>query len=219
MASDPVASLLRTLSVELEEHKGLALENHLYGCLSIWEQWAEGVLEIKGGVVNGEGEEDALDLQNAEDWAAVGQAFGFTEDAPLYTGSEAYQALWRSVFLHPVEWRSLGRVDAVEEPLFDRLEALGAVYMQAALATGELPRGWTPPVEHTIVVEEVDGAEEEKKQTEQTEQTETGGAPRVPPVDGRRKYKHTRRTHGRRSLSPVHHHNRRFGVTRRRKHN
>ena len=42
MESDPIASFLHTLFVELEAHKGLALEAHLYGCLSLWEQWSEG---------------------------------------------------------------------------------------------------------------------------------------------------------------------------------
>lgn len=193
MESDPITSLLHTLSVELGAHKGLALEAHLYGCLSLWEQWSEGVLEIEEGIVKEEGE-TPLDLRSVEDWERLGEVFGFTDSVPPYTGSEAYRSAWLSVFLHPLEWRNIGRVDAVEGPLFEKLEALGAVYMLAALPTGELPKGWVPPVDVT----------EEKNEKEET----------VLYRGGRQKYKHTRRTHGRRSLTPVHR-DRHFSKTRR----
>jgi hypothetical protein len=186
---DNVDALLSTLCAELETHKGLALEAHLYGCLSLWEQWSEGVMEIEGGVVKEEGEEP-LNLSSAEDWERLGEVFGFTDTVPPYTGSEAYRSAWLSVFLNPLEWRNIGRVDAVEGPLFEKLEALGVVYMLAALPTGELPTGWTPPL------------------------TEREGVHKIQQQNGRRKYKHTRRTHGRRSLTPVHR-DRHFSKTRR----
>jgi hypothetical protein len=209
-----VSGLLHTLFVELGEHTGLALENHLYGCLSLWEQWAEGALEIVEGIVQ-QDEEPPLNLQTPADWQSVGQAFGFLDTAPPYTGSEAYRAAWQSVFSNPVEWRSLGRVDAVEGPFFERLEALGAIYMQAAMPTGELPASMNEirtdePVENEKMHESMDAGAGTGAGTEEKAVVISSGG-------GRHRYKRTRRTHGRRSLTPVHHRGRLFGITRRRR--
>lgn len=207
-----VSGLLHTLLVELGEHKGLASENHLYGCLSLWEQWAEGALEIVEGIVQ-QDDEPPLNLQTPADWSSVGQAFGFLDTAPPYTGSEAYRAAWQSVFQNPVEWRSLGRVDAIEGPFFEQLDALGAVYIQAALPTGELPANMneirTDEQVENEKIHESTGSGAGAGSGEKATTISNGG--------GRHRYKRTRRTHGRRSLTPVQHRGRLFGVTRRRR--
>lgn len=196
------SGLLDVLISELQSHKGLALENHLYGCLSLWEQWAEGELTL----IDGKGVWDgtSFDIQHEEDWGQMGPTFGFAEDSPVYTGSTAYRDAWRAVFTS-VEWKDLDRVDAVEEPLFAQIGELGGMWLQAALPTGELPAGFV----QTGGIEEV---EKEKGKVE-----EAGTKAKRVKRGGAAVYKKTRRTHGRRSLTPVHCHHT-LQMTRRQKH-
>jgi hypothetical protein len=177
-----ISGFVRILETELQANKGLALENHLYGCLSLWEQWAEGELTLENGKGVWDGE--SFDISADNSWSQMGPAFGFEETSPPYTGSEAYRAAWHLVFTSD-EWKTLERVDAVEETLFGHLGALGAVWMAAALPTGELPPGFCPEVTET---------NEKEKPIKGFKRT------------GLAAYKKTRRTHGRRSLTPVNSH-------------
>jgi hypothetical protein len=193
------SGLLQILVHELQTHKGLALENHLYGCLSLWEQWAEGELALIDG--KGAWDDTTFDIHKEEDWSQMGPTFGFVEDSPAYTGSSAYRDAWRSVFTS-VDWKDLERVDAVEEPLFAQIGELGLMWLQAALPTGELPEGFVPSGRRDVDAEAGAGAEAKTKRNKR------GGAAA---------YKKTRRTHGRRSLTPVHCHHT-LQMTRRQKH-
>jgi hypothetical protein len=179
------SGLLEIVTQEIQLFKGLALENHLYGCLSLWEQWAEGELMLIDG--KGQWNDVFFDISLDSDWSQMGQTFGFEETSPPYTGSEAYRRAWHTVFTAS-EWKDIARVDAVEEPLFARGEELGAAWLLAALPTGELPAGFVPT--------------ETRKETR--EENTTGGKQRK--RTGLTAYKKTRRTRGRRSLTPVHCH-------------
>jgi hypothetical protein len=196
------SGLLHILERELHEHKGLALENHLYGCLSLWEQWAEGELSL----IDGKGcwEEETFDIASDTDWSQIGETFGFEETSPPYTGSAPYREAWLQVFRSEA-WKDTAKVDAVEEPLFARLEELKAVWMAAALPAGELPAGFVPPA--------ADTAEADASVNVEGDRHPKGKARR----GGAAAYKKTRRTHGRRSLTPVHYHHT-LQMTRRSKH-
>jgi hypothetical protein len=197
------SGFLDILQHELQAHKGLALENHLYGCLSLWEQWAEGELVLVDG--KGSWNDTFFDISLDTDWSQMGPTFGFAEESPLYMGSEPYRRAWHTVFTSP-EWRELARVDAVEEPLLERAGELGAAWLVAALPTGELPAGFEPPSAAAITATAIGPA------TDTTTAT-TGKRPKRAGVAA---YKRTRRTHGRRSLTPVHCHHT-LQMTRRRK--
>lgn len=184
-----ISGFLQILETELQTNKGLAFENHLYGCLSLWEQWAEGDLVLENGKGAWDASGEMFDIASDDCWAEMGPTFGFEETSPTYTGSEAYRAAWHTVFTVD-EWRDVARVDAVEEVLFARAAELGAVWLVAALPTGELPAGFDGKnVEAGAgVVESADPVIRKGKR------------------GGIAAYKKTRRTHGRRSLTPVHSH-------------
>lgn len=199
-----ISGFLQILETELQTNKGLAFENHLYGCLSLWEQWAEGELTLENGKGMWDGSGEMFDIAEDDCWTQMGPTFGFEETSEPYTGSEAYRAAWRTVLTTP-EWRDLERVDALEEVLFARAAELGGVWLVAALPTGELPAGF-------------DG-----KGVGAGAGAGAAAEPGDPVIrKGKRggiaAYKKTRRTHGRRSLTPVHSHHT-LQKTRRQKHN
>jgi hypothetical protein len=195
------SGFLEILLQELHLYKGFALENHLYGCLSLWEQWAEGELVLVDG--KGSWNDTFFDISLDTDWSQMGPTFGFAEESAPYMGSEPYRQAWHTVFTSP-EWRELARVDAVEEPLLERAGELGAAWLVAALPTGELPAGFEPPSAAAATAAMAATAAAEEAQP-----TPTSEPPFMLKKGGKRgaaAYKKTRRTHGRRSLTPVHCH-------------
>ena len=134
----------------------------------------------------------------------MGPTFGFEETSPPYTGSAPYREAWLQVFRSEA-WKDTAKVDAVEEPLFAQIGEWGAVWLSAALPTGELPAEFVPPAADTA---EADGPVNADIDRHPKGKARRGGAAA---------YKKTRRTHGRRSLTPVHCHHT-LQMTRRSKH-
>lgn len=132
-----VSGALHVLLREYETSKGLFFENHVYGCISLLEQWIEGSLDLSGSHVTfGEGSAPFdLDTQ----WDQIGAHHGFyrplVAEAP-YKGSPEYKALWNNLFRGPVLTEQV--LDVFEEAVWKAYKQIGAVYFCGALATGDL---------------------------------------------------------------------------------
>ena len=132
-----VSGALHVLLREYETSKGLFFENHVYGCISLLEQWIEGSLELSGSHVTfGEGSPPFdLDAQ----WDEIGAHHGFyrplVAEAP-YEGSAEYRAFWSGLFRGPVLTEKV--LDVFEEAVWKAYKQIGAVYFCGALATGDL---------------------------------------------------------------------------------
>ena len=132
-----VSGDLHVLLREYETSKGLFFENHVYGCISLLEQWIEGSLELSGSHVTfGEGSAP-FDLETQ--WDQIGAHHGFyrplVAEAP-YKGSPEYKAFWVGLFRGPVLTEQV--LDAFEEAVWKAYKQIGAVYFCGALATGDL---------------------------------------------------------------------------------
>ena len=132
-----VSGALHVLLREYETSKGLFFENHVYGCISLLEQWIEGSLDLSGSHVTfGEGSPPFdLDAQ----WDQIGSHHGFyrplVAEAP-YEGSAEYKAFWLGLFRGPVLTEQV--LDVFEEAVWKAYKQIGAVYFCGALATGDL---------------------------------------------------------------------------------
>jgi hypothetical protein len=132
-----VSGALHVLLREYETSKGLFFENHVYGCISLLEQWIEGSLDLSGSHVTfGEGS-SPFDLDSQ--WDQIGAHHGFYRplvvEAP-YEGSAEYKAFWLVLFRGPVLTEAV--LDAFEEAVWKAYKQIGAVYFCGALATGDL---------------------------------------------------------------------------------
>ena len=132
-----VSGALHVLLREYETSKGLFFENHVYGCISLLEQWIEGSLDLSGSHVTfGEGS-SPFDLDSQ--WDQIGAHHGFYRplvvEAP-YEGSAEYKAFWLGLFRGPVLTEAV--LDAFEEAVWKAYKQIGAVYFCGALATGDL---------------------------------------------------------------------------------
>ena len=132
-----VSGALHVLLREYETSKGLFFENHVYGCISLLEQWIEGSLELSGSHVTfGEGS-SPFDLDSQ--WDQIGAHHGFYRpliaEAP-YEGSPEYKAFWSGLFRGPVLTEPV--LDVFEEAVWKVYKQIGAVYFCGALATGDL---------------------------------------------------------------------------------
>jgi len=132
-----VSGALHVLLREYETSKGLFFENHVYGCISLLEQWIEGSLDLSGSHVTfGEGS-PPFDLDTQ--WDQIGSHHGFyrplVAEAP-YEGSAEYKAFWSGLFRGPVLTEQV--LDAFEEAVWKAYKQIGAVYFCGALATGDL---------------------------------------------------------------------------------
>jgi len=132
-----VSGALHVLLREYETSKGLFFENHVYGCISLLEQWIEGSLELSGSPVTfGEGG-SPFDLETQ--WDEIGAHHGFyrplVAEAP-YKGSLEYKAFWIGLFQGPVLTEQV--LDVFEEAVWKAYKQIGAVYFCGALATGDL---------------------------------------------------------------------------------
>jgi hypothetical protein len=133
-----VSGSVHVLLREYETSKGLFFENHVYGCISLLEQWMEGSLDLSGSHLTFREEGRPFDLE--AQWDQIGSTHGFYRplvvEAP-YEGSPEYKALWKNLFRGPVLTESV--LDAFEEALWKAYKQIGAVYFCGALATGDLP--------------------------------------------------------------------------------
>ena len=132
-----VSGSVDVLLREFESSKGLLYENHVYGCVSLLEQWIEGSLDLSGTRITFRDETSPFDLE--AQWDQVGAHHGFyrplVAEAP-YEGSPEYRALWKSLFTGPA--LSVQLLDEFEEALWKAYKDAKAVYFCGALATGEL---------------------------------------------------------------------------------
>ena len=120
-----VSGALHVLLREYETSKGLFFENHIYGCVSLLEQWIEGSLDISGIVES--------------EWDQIGANHGFYRpliaSAP-YEGSAEYKEFWSRLFKQPPLSEKV--LDDFEEALWKAYKAANAIYFCGALATGDL---------------------------------------------------------------------------------
>ena len=132
-----VSGALHVLLREYETSKGLFFENHVYGCISLLEQWIEGSLDLSGSHVTFQEGSPPFDLD--AQWDEIGSHHGFyrplVAEAP-YEGSPEYKAFWLSLFRGPVLTEPV--LDAFEEAVWKAYKQIGAVYFCGALATGDL---------------------------------------------------------------------------------
>jgi len=120
----------------------LRFQNHLYGCLSVLEMFAEGE-----GDISGERYLIAKDLSDNEirfdliaDFGKAGCEFGFLTDARgVFDGwSDKYRDAWHWAW-RGIGWkRNLESVDELEKRLFAFVSGVELEFFQAAMATGEL---------------------------------------------------------------------------------
>lgn len=123
---------------------GLRFQNHLYGCLSVLEVFAEGEADISGdrGVLL-----IARDMSDVEtrfdligDFSKAGCEFGFLTDTRgvFDAWSDKYRGAWLWAWKE-IGWKkNLERVDEIERQLFVGISEQGLEFFQAAMATGEL---------------------------------------------------------------------------------
>jgi hypothetical protein len=132
-----VSGALHVLLREYETSKGLFFENHVYGCISLLEQWIEGSLDLSGSHVTFQEGSPPFDLD--AQWNEIGAHHGFyrplVAEAP-YEGSAEYKAFWSSLFRGPVLTEKV--LDVFEEAVWKAYKQIGAVYFCGALATGDL---------------------------------------------------------------------------------
>ena len=132
-----VSGALHVLLREYETSKGLFFENHVYGCISLLEQWIEGSLDLSGSHVTFQEGSPPFDLETQ--WDQIGSHHGFyrplVAEAP-YEGSPEYKAFWVSLFRGPVLTEPV--LDVFEEAVWKVYKQIGAVYFCGALATGDL---------------------------------------------------------------------------------
>ena len=143
-----VSGIVAALLKEFHRSKGLLFENHLYGCLSLLEQIAEGSADVSGTRLIFPAPLPSFDVN--EDWASIGLTHGFYEDVSsetvnvLYMGSRNYYDTWLSLFTNRV---TLDELDALEDALFSQLKEAGADLFVGALAASEptVPAVCLPP--------------------------------------------------------------------------
>jgi len=189
-----VSGALHVLLREYETSKGLFFENHVYGCISLLEQWIEGSLDLSGSQMTfRDGTTPSFDIQ--EKWNDIGGSHGFyrplIRDAP-YEGSPEYKAFWSTLFQGPP--LSEQGLDDFEEAVWKAYKETGALYFCGALATGDL----SPELlEQGLAALGSDAAV----------------VPVVPVVSAKRRRRKTRNAPETRILTPIKTH-RRFALTR-----
>ena len=208
-----VSGALHVLLREYETSKGLFFENHVYGCISLLEQWIEGSLDLSGSHVTFQEGSPPFDLETQ--WDQIGSHHGFyrplVAEAP-YTGSPEYKALWNNLFRGPVLTEPV--LDAFEEAVWKAYKQIGAVYFCGALATGDLTpelleKGLAATVATVVTVVPVVTAAVAPVVTAAT-------APSVPtttPEQRPNRRRKTRDAPGNRIITPIKTH-RRFALTR-----
>ena len=207
-----VSGSVDVLLREFESSKGLLYENHVYGCVSLLEQWIEGSLDLSGTRITFRDETSPFDLE--AQWDQVGAHHGFyrplVAEAP-YEGSPEYRALWKSLFTGPA--LSVQLLDDFEEALWKAYKDAKAVYFCGALATGEL----TPELLEQGLATVVTAAVAATAVTAVTAVTAAVAAPVVPAVPTNTPtaaLKRRRKTRDNRIITPIKTH-RKFAFTRR----
>lgn len=119
------AAFIAALTTEISGNPvSIALQNHLYGCISVVELLAEGHL-----------------AEIPTDFSAVGTEHGFYDGSgTTYIGSEPYRAAWEWAWKGMGVGRDLEEVDAFEDEFLRaalRIFGEGSFFAKA-LAAGEL---------------------------------------------------------------------------------
>ena len=98
-----ISNALVVILNECDAAKGIAFENHLYGCFAL----AERITSPSGEV---------FDI--SEGWASVGISYGFFSDSRCtYEGSAAYKHTWQTIF----QTASAEFIEALEDATFKPL--------------------------------------------------------------------------------------------------
>lgn len=120
----------------------LRFQNHLYGCLSVLEMFAEGEGDISGErfLVAKDLSDNEIRFDLITDFGRAGCEFGFLTDARgVFDGwSDKYREAWHWAW-RTIGWkRNLESVDELEKRLFAFVGEITLEFFQAAMATGEL---------------------------------------------------------------------------------
>lgn len=164
----------------------LRFQNHLYGCLSVLEMFAEGEGDISGErmLVAKDFSENEIRFDLITDFGKAGCEFGFLIDARgVFDGwSDKYREAWLWAW-REIGWKkSLDLVDELEKRLFAHVAEVELEFFQAAMATGELE---SEMEKRAIGLYEV---KQRKKYDGQTRRRRG-----VTPIQRRRRFKKTRR--------------------------
>jgi hypothetical protein len=166
----------------------LRFQNHLYGCLSVLEMFAEGEADISGEagrvLVAKDFSENEVRFDLITDFGKAGCDFGFLTDARgVFDGwSDKYREAWLWAW-REIGWkRNLELVDELEKRLFEFIGEVEMEFFQAAMATGELEAEME---KRALGLYEV---KQRKKYDGQTRRRRG-----VTPIQRRRRFKKTRR--------------------------
>ncbi len=167
----------------------LRFQNHLYGCFSALELIAENNFDISGFIL-GTGD-DSFDLSG--EFATIGLEFGFlcNEAAAMHSYSQEYNTAWKWAWMNIGTVDTLHIVDTIERSIFDAIGKSTIKFFTVALENVHLSDEYVAHAEH-ILCNTVTHAQLTSHRC-----------------------RHTRRVHGRRSITPMR--RRRFHRTRRRR--
>jgi hypothetical protein len=116
-----ISGAVTIILAECDANKGIAFENHLYGCFAL----AEHLLDPSADHV------DASAI-----WSSIGSAYGFfSDERAVFEGSPAYKDLWLSILAKP----DTEFIETLETAAFGPLCIKGTIFFAGALSTGELP--------------------------------------------------------------------------------
>jgi len=116
-----VSAAVTILLAECDVNKGIAFENHLYGCFALAEH-----------LLGSSGEQ----FDASANWSAIGYIHGFfSDERAIFEGSSAYKDLWLSIFDKP----DTEFIEALESATFGPLCLKGTIFFAGALSTGDLP--------------------------------------------------------------------------------
>jgi hypothetical protein len=164
----------------------LRFQNHLYGCLSILEMFAEGEADISGErlLLAKDFSDNEVRFDLICDFGKAGCEFGFLTDARgVFDGwSDKYREAWLWIW-RDIGWgKKLETVDEIEKRLFGFIGDIELEFFQAAMATGEL---------ETEMEKRALGLYEIKHRKRYEGQTRRRRA--ITPLQRRRRFKKTRR--------------------------
>jgi hypothetical protein len=131
-----------TSSIGIAAANGLRFQNHLYGCLSILEMFAEEEADISSEkiLIARDASDNEIKFDLISDFGKCGCEFGFLTDVRgiFDAWSDKYRAAWLWAWKE-IGWkREIETVDEIERKLFEEISEIGLEYFQAAMASGEL---------------------------------------------------------------------------------